>query len=143
MNLYQLSTNQRIFNEGLIVFPQNSDSEAFLVATRCRKCQKVFFPKRPFCTECLSEEMEEIALSSEATLYTYTVVHIGVRGFKTPYILGWIQFPEGTRIVSQIDYDPEKTFNLYPGQKLKLVIGILRTLDDNTEIVGYKFKPVF
>jgi benzoylsuccinyl-CoA thiolase BbsA subunit len=86
--------------------------------------------------------MEEIGLSNHATLYTRTVVHIGVKGFETPYILGWVDLPEQVRLVTQIDFDPQKASELHSGHKLELVIGKLRSLPDGTEIVGYKYRPV-
>jgi uncharacterized OB-fold protein len=71
-------------------------------------------------------------------------VYIGVKGFKTPYVLGWVEFPEEKiRLASQILVDPEKAAEkLRSGQKLVLNIGVLRTLEDGTEIVGYRYEPV-
>lgn len=131
---------QVVFKEGLIGFEDNG--AAYLIASRCRKCGKVFFPSREFCTECYASDMEELRLK-DAELHTYTVVHIGVKGFETPYILAWVTFPEGPRIVAQLDFQPEEADKLHTGQKLKVVFDRLRTMDDGTEIMGYKFKPVF
>jgi benzoylsuccinyl-CoA thiolase BbsA subunit len=91
----------------------------------------------------MNERLEEIGLSNYGTLYTKTVVHMGVKGFETPYILGWVDLPEKIRLVTQIVYDPQKAADLVTGQKLELVIGKLRTLEDGTEIVGYKYRPIF
>jgi benzoylsuccinyl-CoA thiolase BbsA subunit len=90
----------------------------------------------------MNENMADTALSGEGTLYTNTVVHIGVKGFATPYVLGWVDIPEKIRLVAQIDCDPQKASELRSGQKLQLVIGKLRTMADGTEIVGYKYRPV-
>ena len=35
-------------------------------------------------------------------------MHIGVKGFETPYILGWVDLPERIRLITQIDYDPKR-----------------------------------
>ena len=61
----------------------------------------------------------------------------------TPYILAWVTFPEGVRIVAKVDFPAGQADELRPGQSLKVVCGRLRTLEDGTEIMGYKFKPVF
>lgn len=131
---------QVVFKEGLIGF--EDDGTAYLIASRCKKCGKAFFPAREFCTECYASDMERLRLK-DAELHTYTVVHIGVKGFETPYILAWVTFPEGPRIVAQLDFPAEDADKLRTGQRLKAVYGRLRTMDDGAEIMGYKFKPVF
>jgi len=142
MSTSSLRDNQKLMKEGLIRFSDDGSGPPHLLASRCSKCGKVYFPAKQFCTECMNEQMEEIALSNYATLYTRTVVYMGVKGFETPYILGWVDLPEKVRLVTQIDYDPQKASDLHPGQKLELVIGKLRSLADGTEIIGYKYRPV-
>lgn len=142
MSITKLAANQKVFKEGLIAFPEDGRSSPYLLASRCKQCGKIYFPRKQFCPECMNETMEETALSSEGRLYTSTVVHIGMKGFATPYILGWVDIPGQTRLATQIEYDPAKASELQPGQKLELVIGKVRTLEDGTEIVGYKYKPV-
>jgi uncharacterized OB-fold protein len=139
-----LAKNQRLFKEGIIVFPEEASQKPYLVASKCPRCGKVYFPKKDFCPQCMLDDIPEIALGNEVTLYTYTTVYLGVKGFKTPYVLGWVEFPqEKIRLASQILVDPDKTNEtLKPGQPLRLNIGVLRTLEDGTEIVGYRYEPV-
>jgi len=139
----RLRENQKIMREGLICFPEDETKPPYLLASRCTGCGKVYFPTKQFCPECMNEQMEEIGLSNRGTLYTSTVVHLGVKGFETPYILAWVDLPERIRLITQIEYDPKKASELRPGQVLELVIGKLRTLPDATEIVGYKYRPIF
>jgi len=136
----KFTENQKLFKEGLM--ETTEDGLVHLKGSRCTKCGKVTFPQKDFCPDCLSDEMESILLSNEASLYTYTVVHIGVKGFKTPYVLGWVTFPEGIRITSQIDCKPEEAHLLKAGQRMITVAGCLRVLEDQTEVMGYKFVPV-
>ncbi|MDR0578290.1 MAG: OB-fold domain-containing protein [Candidatus Accumulibacter sp.] len=140
----KLAENQLIFKEGIIVFPDDPSGEPYLAVSKCPRCGKVYFPKKDFCPTCMVEEMEDAALSNEGVLYTYTIVHLGVRGFKTPYVLGWIEFPEEkVRLAAQIVTDPiEAPRTLKPRQRVKLDIGVLRSLEDGTEIVGYRYRPV-
>jgi uncharacterized OB-fold protein len=140
----KLAENQRIFKEGIIVFPEEEGKEPYLAAGKCPKCGKVYFPKKDFCPLCMVEEMEDVALDNEGILYTFSIVHLGVKGFKTPYVLGWVDFPkEKTRLAAQILADPtEAPEKLKPGQKLRLNIGVLRNMEDGTEIIGYRYQPV-
>jgi uncharacterized OB-fold protein len=140
----KLAENQKIFKEGIIVFPDDTSGEPYLAVSKCPKCGKVYFPKKDFCPVCMVEEMGNAALSNEGVLYTFTVVHMGVRGFKTPYVLGWVEFPEEKiRLAAQIITDPSEALKkLKPGQKVKLDIGVLRSQEDGTGIVGYRYRPV-
>lgn len=135
-----MDEKQVMFKEGLMDF--EADGSPYLRATRCKSCGQVYFPAREMCTECYSTDMEPVALK-DAEIHVHSVVNIGVKGFKTPYILAWVTFEEGVRIVAQIDYPTEKAEELKVGQKLKVSYGCLRELEDGTQVMGYKFKPVF
>ncbi|MHC1760007.1 MAG: Zn-ribbon domain-containing OB-fold protein [Negativicutes bacterium] len=140
----KLTDNQVIFKDGIIVFPEDETNEPYLAASRCSQCGKTYYPRKHFCPECTIEEVEDASVNNEGILYTFTTVYQGVKGFKTPYLLGWIDFPEQKlRFAAQIDYDvAEAQAKLKPGQKVKMTIGVLKTLEDGTEVIGYKYKPV-
>ncbi|GHS97334.1 hypothetical protein AGMMS50276_17210 [Synergistales bacterium] len=140
MSIVKLSDNQKLFKEGIIVFPEAG--EPYIAGSRCRKCGKLHYPARPLCTECYSEDLEPAALSREGTIYSMTYVNLGVNGFKTPYILAWVDLDE-SRLAAQIDWDPERIGELKHGQKVRVVADVLRVDANGTEIVGYKFQPVF
>jgi len=140
----QLNENQKVFKEGLMYIPADDTEKPHLIASKCPKCGKVYFPQKDFCPTCMVEDLPEISLDSEAVLYTFTIVSMGVRGFKTPYVLGWVDIPkDGVRIAAQILCDPDTAAEkLHSGTKLRLDIGVLRTMEDGTESVGYRFVPV-
>ena len=129
-----------VFKEGLVGFEQ--DGTPYLIASRCKSCGRVFFPNRDFCTECYSTDMEDVKLK-DAQIHVFSVVYIGVKGFPTPYILAWVTFEEGVRIVAQLDWPAEEANKLHVGQNLKVTYGVLRVLEDGTQVCGYKFRPVF
>jgi hypothetical protein len=82
-------------------------------------------------------------VDNEGELYALTTVFLGVKGFKTPYLLGWVDFPkQKLRFAAQIDYDVNKADKLKTGQKLKMAVDVLRTMEDGKEVIGYKYKPV-
>ena len=140
----KLTDNQKIFKEDIIVFPEDGAGKPYLAASKCPSCGKVYFPQKDFCPLCVVREMAAVALGDSAVLYTFTVVHMGVKGFKTPYVLGWVEYPEEKlRIAAQILTDPETAAQvLRTGQKLALNVGVLRTLEDGTEVIGYRYEPV-
>lgn len=140
----KLTDKQVIFKDGIIVFPKDETNEPYLAASRCPKCEKTYYPRKSFCPECMIEEVEDASVNNEGVLYTFTTVYQGVKGFKTPYLLGWVDFPEQKlRFAAQIDYDvAEAQTKLKPGQKVKMTVGVLKTLEDGIEVIGYKYKPV-
>ncbi len=140
MSITKLDKNQRLSKAGIIAFPENG--EPYIVGSRCKKCGKLHFPTTTLCTVCYSEELENASLSHEGTIYSVTTVYSGVPGFKTPYLLAWIDLDD-SRLAAQLDWDPARNNELTLGQKVRLVVDVLRHADDGCEIVGYKFKPIF
>jgi len=50
-----------------------------------------------------------VALSTNGTLYTYTVVYQGKPSFKAPYFVGYVDLKEGVRIFTPLfDVAPEE-----------------------------------
>jgi 3-hydroxybutyryl-CoA dehydrogenase len=110
-----------------------------LLANKCKDCGKVFFPKRHVCAGCGASDMDEVLLRDGAKLYTYTTVQMPIHKYKPPFTLGWVEFPEGVRVMSQIkDWDKQP---LKIGMEMKLVIDTLWE-EETKEVIGYKFQPV-
>ncbi len=131
------------FREGLFVM--NQDGTGYLIANRCERCGVTFFPKRQFCIECYrSDELKEIRLNTQGTLYTFSIVNRATPDFKTPYLVGYIDLEEdGVRIFAPIsDCRPE---DLKIGMKMKLTFGkrdkIPRDEDDKKQLT-YQFRPL-
>ncbi|MFQ6088579.1 MAG: Zn-ribbon domain-containing OB-fold protein [Candidatus Methanofastidiosia archaeon] len=91
-----------------------------LMASKCEKCQKISFPPRSDCT-CLSEDFSWIPLSQDATLISYTEIHVAPAGFEDekPYSLGVAELTEGGRILAPLDVSRE---DIQIGMSLKVEI---------------------
>jgi uncharacterized OB-fold protein len=77
---------------------------------RCRPCDAHYFPPRPFCPRCLSDEVSWEALSGRGTLHTYIISHRPGMGFNPPYAIAVVQLDEGPRMMTNIvgvDQTPE------------------------------------
>ncbi len=115
------------------------DGTGNLLGSRCRACGAHFFPVREACAGCLSQDLETVAFSTEGILYTYTVVRQSIPAFEVPYILGYVDFPEGVRIMGQIaGIEPG---DITIGMPMVLSIEPFGTDDDGNPLTGYRFRP--
>jgi uncharacterized OB-fold protein len=89
------------------------------------------------CSRCLTEELETVPLSSHGTVYTYTVVHQAAPGFEVPYALGYVDLPEGVRVLGQIvGVEPEA---VRIGMEVELSLEQFGENDEGRGLVGYRF----
>lgn len=116
------------------------DGSGRLLGSRCRNCGAHFFPIREACSGCLGTDLETVRFSTTATLYTFSVVRQSLPTFPVPYVLGYVDLPEGVRIMTQISgIDPEE---VEIGMDLELAVEPFGTGDDGETLWGYRFHPV-
>lgn len=120
------------------IFTKVQDRGA-LLANKCKSCGQIFFPKTVLCLSCLREDMEEIVLSEQGILYSYTIAHMPSMHFEPPYAVGYVDMPEGVRIFTPLNVVEDKPFKI--GMEMHIVIEGLWQEEDK-EIIGYKFEPV-
>lgn len=126
--------------EGLFVLPSKSGEKAYLLGSRCKKCDQIYFPPRAVCSMCFNDELDNIPLSTEGKLYTYTIISYPPPGLKAPYAIGYIDLPEGVRVFSILtNWDNE---SLQVGMDVELVIEKFRENDEGNIILTYKFRPI-
>lgn len=129
--------------KGLFTIPSSAGQEGHLIGSKCRLCGEVFFPKRPICSNCTEENMEEILLSRRGKLYSHSVVHQRTPEYKgetLPYAVGFIDLPEQVRVMSLLtdcDFGMLKM-----GMDMELVIEKLYVNDEGNEVLAFKFRPV-
>lgn len=115
------------------------EGEGKLLGSRCKMCGAIFFPKSDLCFECFGEENEEMELSRRGSLYSYTISRMASKNFKPPYAIGLIEMPEGIRVLSPLDW--KEGDDLKSGMEMEVFIDSL-WMEDDKEIIGYKFRPV-
>lgn len=114
-----------------------------MVAARDKKTGEVYFPPRRVVPGNLSPKLEEIELSGEGKVVTYTIIRVAPNEFSdlSPYALALIETPEKVRLMAQVtDIDPEK---VKIGMKVRFEFRKL--YDDNGASViyyGYKAVPI-
>lgn len=78
-----------------------------VMATRCKKCETMYFPPQVDCPKCLSDDMESFQVKGRGKLLTYGVVNYGPLGFedKAPYTLAVGEFEGGIKVFATLSRD--------------------------------------
>ena len=105
-------------------FKHLKEKDTFL-ATKCKKCGKVFFPPRLYCEDCFVEIPEEdwIEVPATGTVRLFTVATINTLGKKM----------EKPKVIALIDIDKTDGATL----------GIIKTDNLERDFCGIKVKAIF
>lgn len=79
--------------------------EGKLLLQHCKACGAVIFYPRKFCPECWSPEIEWIAASGKATVYTFSTAYDMVEPrfwADIPYTIAYVDLLEGPRMMTRI-----------------------------------------
>src|SRR5437763_9899858 len=124
-------------HEGL--FTTSADGTARLVGGRCRSCGRHHFPRAHTCPYCSGQDVEEVFLSPDASLWAWTAVTAAPPGYRgeVPFGFGVVELPEGVRVITRLtERDPGA---LRFGQPVRLTIVPLHTDDEGRTVVTYAF----
>ncbi|MEM1514434.1 MAG: Zn-ribbon domain-containing OB-fold protein [Candidatus Bathyarchaeia archaeon] len=129
--------------EGLFTWPSDDPR---LIGSRCPVCGSYQFPKSKVCNnpDCdHSQPTEEVLLSKEGTLYSFTIHYYDLREplqyHKAPYAIGAVEIPEGLIIIGRLtETDPAK---LKIGMKMRFKVDKLYE-DGDKVYLTYFFEPV-
>jgi hypothetical protein len=111
-----------------------------LIAGRCKACGKYTFPKYYACPFCFSDELEDAPLSPKGILHSFTIVRRSLPGYPVPYALGLVNFPEGVRVMAQIEAKNPEELKL--DTEMEVTVGTIRKGKDGKDVISYKFRPV-
>lgn len=93
-------------HEGRALAPGEVDLDARgaarLRGTECRDCGMKVFPVTDVCPGCLSANLRALPLGGAGRLYSYTTVHVAPPGWETPYVVGYVDMPEGVRLFGKV-----------------------------------------
>jgi len=91
--------------EGLFTWPSDDPR---LIASKCKECGDVMFPRQASCSRCSSPSVGEIHLSKRGSVWTFTIQNFpppippyagsGDRDTFVPYGVAYIELPEGIRV---------------------------------------------
>jgi uncharacterized OB-fold protein len=113
-----------------------------LAGGKCPACGKVYFPGKRACPECFEEGQRKVPLSRKGKLHTFAVSHMGPPGIPTPYVIGFVDLPEGIRLFSLLTQCEPWEKVLRVGMEMEMVMEGISHDEKGAEIVGYKFRPL-
>lgn len=107
-----------------------------IMATKCKKCGRMYFPPRVDCADDYSSDMEWVQVQGNGKLLTYTIVSYGPTGFEndTPYILALAEFPSGVRVFGRLDKQ-------IPAEEIKVGMDVMvSAVELPDKKLSYQFK---
>jgi uncharacterized OB-fold protein len=133
--------DRTFFHPDLLEIPQNAPP--YLKGYKCKGCGQIWFPKFTFCPnpDCWSEEMGLIRLSRKGKIYSATDIYVGQPSMReyTPFIVGYVDLPEGIRIFTQLEGE---IGSFQCGDEVELTTGPIRNNNRGEPIIGYRFRKV-
>ena len=95
--------------------------EGKIMATRCNRCEKLYFPPRADCPDDLSTDMTWQELSGKCKLLTYTTAHFAPTGFQDdlPYTIALAQCEEDVKVYAFLSKDIDEN-EIHIGMDLRI-----------------------
>lgn len=120
--------------------------EVSLLATRCRSCEAIYFPRCTSCRnpDCDAKAVEDWALPRQGTLYSYTIQRYQPPSlFRMddwhPYAIGLIDLGEGVRVMGMLD--SIELDEIAIGMPMRLASRALYRDSEGREVRTYAFVP--
>ena len=130
--------SEDIFRQDL--FSTDDEGRVRLIAGYCKESDNWTFPRYLADPVSFTDDVEEKFLSPTGVLHSFTVVRRSMPEFKVPYVLALVDFPEGVRVMAQVETeDPD---SLEFGEEMGLTVGVIKKAPDGTDVSSYKFIPV-
>jgi uncharacterized protein len=76
-----------------------------LIGSHCLACDVRFSPPASVCPNCTSETLETEEQPRTGLLYTFTVVRVGPATLPGPYGIGYVDLPNGVRVLAHLKGD--------------------------------------
>jgi uncharacterized OB-fold protein len=134
-----MSAPRRPLHEGL--FRERPDGSIVLRGGYSPSSGYTHFPRLPACPYTGADDVEDVELPSDGTLWGWTAVTARPPGYDgdVPFGFGIVELTDGLRIVTRLTVsDPDA---LEFRQPMRLVADTLQTDDDGAAVITYAFAP--
>ena len=132
------------FDPHILTLSSVEDGAPHLLGSKCSSCGATFFPQQTLCTECFAEgTLKPHPLSTGGKIYACTTVErdsLAPKGFQVPYAYGYIELPEGVRVLSKIIGWTPETLKL--DAAVEFVLETLREEPGKEKVMGFRFRII-
>jgi len=139
-------TNTRIpIKDGLLTGPLDRLDSVHLAGSQCASCAETSLGTNLACPNCGGDDLTQVALGDNGTLFTYTIVrhrppgaYQGPAEFK-PFGLGLVELDNVIRVMAPLRLEIE---DLKIGMPLKFAPYVLRTNENDEDVVAFTYESV-
>ncbi|MBW9107429.1 Zn-ribbon domain-containing OB-fold protein [Paraburkholderia phenoliruptrix] len=107
-----------------------------LLLQRCVECEHIYFPPRPFCPCCSSQNVAPHAASGLASLLSYVISAKPAPGIEAPYSIAVVELEEGPTMMTNVINCPQTPEHLVLDMPLRVSFVV-----QNDEITLPFFEP--
>ena len=129
-------------DERCLRLTSDDGSTGTLLGMRCSECGVIVFGPATFCQSCASNRLEQIDLSTDGVLFSYTIVRVPPPGWpgQVPYVLSEVELPEGPHVLAELIDCAHDSLQVGIPVTLALEPVSMEGVADSERIV-YKWRP--
>jgi uncharacterized OB-fold protein len=99
------------------------DVKKKIMGIQCRDCYHKTYPKRMFCPNCRSSNLNPWELPTTGFIHSFTVINFPLEKYEaSPYFVGLISFEINTKPLVTVNLVSKNTNNLKIGQSVNLSV---------------------
>jgi len=122
------------------LFTTDDEGRVRLVAGYYKDSDSYTFPKYMVDPKSFSDDVQERPLSPTGILHSFTIVRRSMPEFPVPYALGLVDFPEGVRVMAQVETDDFEELKI--GDEMGVTVGNVKKTADGRDVKSYKFYKI-
>jgi uncharacterized OB-fold protein len=117
------------------------DDPPHLEARECTQCGARYFDRRNACASCFGTDFRSVAVASEGTLRTFTIVALAAPGVPVPFVSGIVDC-DGTAVRANVVNTDPTPDAVTLGMKLRLTTFPIGADGAGVEAIGFGYEPV-
>ncbi len=112
-----------------------------LLANQCSGCGARYFDRRNACARCGGTAFDEVPVSNDGVVCSYSIVHRAAPGIVVPFVSTLVRTDDGTTVRSNLVGCEPDPAEVKLGMKVSLTTYVAGTDDEGTECVAFGYRP--
>ncbi len=118
-----------------------SSGQPHLLAEQCTACSARYFDIRMACARCGGRSFEQVALPTEGTVGSFTIIHRAAPGVVTPFVSAVVYLSDSTAVKANIVGCPPDPDHVQLGMPVRLTTFTAAVGADGTHAIAFAFAP--